>query len=265
MDNYRLAIEKLTDSPSRRPRSSESCPIEYLVAAYGTDKLNDFAKAEAAAKELIAVEPDEPGNYQALARLYEDQGRYDDAEAMFRKATEVKPNEPGGYQILAGFYNRQGEFDKTMEAFQKRAQMEPNNPEAWHTMATYYFDKASRDKRLTPAQEKTTFKAASRRRTRRSPSTRITTRRSPTRASCSRSRPTSKRTRQAEGLSEAGRFTSPAGARPAEETGIGQGGRRRGKEVIARPRRVQTAKGRFPKGSAPFYLGIWGFADLGIW
>ena len=35
-----------------------------------------------------------PANYMALAKLYEDAGRYDDAEAQFDKAKEVKPNDP---------------------------------------------------------------------------------------------------------------------------------------------------------------------------
>jgi tetratricopeptide (TPR) repeat protein len=159
VENYRLAIEKLANSPEPQAAQFRKLAYEYLVAAYGTDRLNDFSKAEGVAKELIAMEPEEPGNYQALARLYEDQGRMEDAEAMFIKATEVKPNDPVGFQLLASFYNRRGEFDKMMGSFQKRADMEPNNPEAWHTMATYYFDEVSRDKRLSPAQAKTYVQA----------------------------------------------------------------------------------------------------------
>src|SRR5205814_9698376 len=96
-----------------------------------------------------AAEPSEPTNYQALGKLYEENGRYDEAEAMFRKAIEVKPNDPLAYEVLAGYFNRQGEFDKTMEAFEKRAAMEPNNPEAWHTMGPYYSEKAMKDTKLS--------------------------------------------------------------------------------------------------------------------
>jgi tetratricopeptide (TPR) repeat protein len=149
VENYRKAIEKLKDSNEPQAAQFKKLSYEYLIAAYGSDKLNDFAQAEPVAKELIAMEPNEPGNYQALAKLYEDQGQYDEAEAMFRKSVDVKPNDPLGYQLLAGYYNRQGQFDKTMEAFQQRANMEPNNPEAWHTMGTYYFDKVQRDKSLS--------------------------------------------------------------------------------------------------------------------
>ena len=152
VENYRKAIDKLATSTEPQAAQIRKLSFEYLVAAYGSDRLNDFSKAEEVAKELIGTEPDEPANYQALGRLYEDQGRYEDAEAMFTKAAEVKPTDPVGYQLLAAYYNRQGEFDKTVAAFQKRADLEPTNPEAWHTMGTFYYDKALRDSRLTAAK-----------------------------------------------------------------------------------------------------------------
>ncbi len=151
VENYRKAIDTLASSPEPQAAQFRKLSYEYLIAAYGSDKLNDFAKAEPVAKELIALEPNEPGNYQALAKLYEDQGMYDDAEAMFKKAIEVKPDDPISYQLLAGYYNRQGQFDKTMDAFGQRANMEPNNPEAWHVMGTFYYDKVLRDKSLSRA------------------------------------------------------------------------------------------------------------------
>ncbi len=95
------------------------------------------------------MEPNEPENYEALGKLYEDSGRYDEAEAQFLKAVEVRPNDPSVYQALAGYYNRQGQFEKTMDAWYKRADHEPNNPEAWHTISTYYADELIREKRLS--------------------------------------------------------------------------------------------------------------------
>jgi tetratricopeptide (TPR) repeat protein len=148
VENYRLAIAKLANATDPQAIKFRKLSYEYLIAAYGADKLNDFAQAEPVARELISLDPNEPTNYQALAKLYEDQGQYDEAEAAYRKAIEVKPSDPLGFQLLAGYFNRQGEFDKTMEAFQQRANMEPNNPEAWHTMGSYYYDKAYRDKSL---------------------------------------------------------------------------------------------------------------------
>jgi tetratricopeptide (TPR) repeat protein len=148
VENYRLAIDKLASATDEQGRAFRKLSYEYLIAAYGADKLDDFAKAEPVAKELISLDPNEATNYQALAKLYEDQGRYEDAEAMFIKATEVKSTDPLNFQLLAGYYNRQGEFEKTMAAFQKRADLEPMNPEAWHTIGSYYYDKSYRDKSL---------------------------------------------------------------------------------------------------------------------
>ncbi len=144
-ENYRLAIDKLENSEESQAAQIRKLAFEYLIAVYGPDKLDDFDRAEPVARELIAYEPNEPGNYQLLGRLYEAQGDVEQAEAMFQEAIEARPDAPLSYQLLAHFYNRQGEFDKTMDAFQQRAQLEPNNPEAWHTMGTFYYEKVYLD------------------------------------------------------------------------------------------------------------------------
>jgi len=152
IENYKLATEKIKDTDPQGPQIRKLA-YEYLIATYN-DKLKDFEKAEPIAKHLIEIEPNEPNDYEALGKLYEDSGRYDEAEAMFLKAVDVRPNDPTVYQALAGYYNRQGQFDKTMDAWNKRADHEPNNPEAWHTIATYYTDELMRDKRLTKDKQK---------------------------------------------------------------------------------------------------------------
>src|SRR3954463_4335327 len=102
IDNYRKAADKNTDKQWKKSS------LEYLAAAYGSDKLNAPAKAEPVYQEIITLEPTEPANYLALAKLYEDAGRYDDAEAQYAKAKEVKPNDSSVLAALAGYYNRQG-------------------------------------------------------------------------------------------------------------------------------------------------------------
>jgi tetratricopeptide (TPR) repeat protein len=154
VENYQKAVDKLEGNNENRAPEIRKLSFEYLIAAYGTDKLNDLDKALPIAQKLIAVEPNEPTNYQALGKLYEDAGRYDEAEAQFKKAIEVKPNDALGYATLAGFYSRQGNFEKTMEAWDSRAKMEPNNPEAWHTIGASYQDEVFTNKKLPPAKAK---------------------------------------------------------------------------------------------------------------
>ena len=127
--------------------------LQYLVNAYGPDKLNDPSQSEPILQQMIQMDPKDPANYFVLAGIYEQNGDYEMAEATLVKAREAKPNDPTVYMQLAGFYNRQGEFEKTIEALQQRAAQEPNNPEAFYTMATYYWDKAYRDFRLQEAQK----------------------------------------------------------------------------------------------------------------
>jgi tetratricopeptide (TPR) repeat protein len=153
VEYYQKATEVIKDEDIQGPQIRK-LSYEYLIAAYGVDKLADFEKAEPIAAKLISLEPNEPTNYQSIGKLYEDQGRYEEAEEKFNKAIEVRPNDPLGYMILAGFHNRQGNFDKTMEAWENRARVEPNNPEAHHMIAFYLYDKAFKDYTLSAAEKK---------------------------------------------------------------------------------------------------------------
>lgn len=156
VENYRIAIDKLKSSPDRDTDASIAkilkLSYQYLIAAYGNDKLNDIEKALPVAQDLIATEPNEPTNYQAMGKLYEENGRYEEAEQNFTKAIEVKSDDPTAYEVLAGFYDRQGEVQKTLDALEKRAAMEPNNPEAWHTLGAKYSETALKNTRLAREQ-----------------------------------------------------------------------------------------------------------------
>ena len=148
---YRLAVDKLKDAKDEKELQVRRYAYEYLIAIYGPDKLNDFAKAEPVARELIAIDPTDPTTYRILGKLYEDQGRFDEAEKALLDSIEAKPKEATGYQMLAAYYFRRGDFEKTMGAWNKRAEVEPKNPESWHTIGSYYQLKVFNDKRLPRA------------------------------------------------------------------------------------------------------------------
>jgi predicted Zn-dependent protease len=153
VENYQAAIDHLkgTDADSEKYRRYS---YEYMIAAYGPDKLDDFAKAEPIARKLVEAAPDEPGNHTMLGTMYEGQGRYDEAEEQFKAAVAAKPTDPAVYTAIAGFYNRQGKFTQTMAALEQRTKYEPNNPEAYHYMATFYQDEVAKDYTLKPAVKK---------------------------------------------------------------------------------------------------------------
>ena len=148
ISNYEKAAEK-DPKPEMRKLA-----LQYLVAAYGPEKLNAPEKAEPIVQKMIQLEPNEPGNYFALSQIYENAGRFEDAEAALVKAREAKPDDPLVYTTIAGFYNKQGDFAKTMEALNKAAELEPKNPTGWQMVATYYWEKAYKDHRLATAEKK---------------------------------------------------------------------------------------------------------------
>jgi len=152
--NYQLAADKLGASDVPEYKKLSKLSLQYLVAAYGADKLNDPGKAEPVLQSMIRNEPGDPANYFMLARLYEDAGEFEEAERIFLSAKDAKPNDASVYTSLASFYNRQGKFSKTIDALEQRAAKESNNPEAWQTIAVYYQDEARKDTRLKEAEKK---------------------------------------------------------------------------------------------------------------
>lgn len=153
VENYNKAIQTIKDDEPSGAQIKKLA-YEYLIAAYGPDKLDDFSQAEPIGQKLIELEPNEPGNYRTMGDLYEKQGLFDKAEEYFLKSVEVRPNDPMGYSVLAGYYDRQGNFDKTMQAWEDRAKVEPNNPEAHHTIALWAWQRAFKDYTITAAQKR---------------------------------------------------------------------------------------------------------------
>jgi tetratricopeptide (TPR) repeat protein len=148
--NYKKSAEVEQDPKIKR------LALDYLVSAYGPDKLNDPGQAEPILLNMIKMDPKETSSYFGLANIYEQSGDYERAEKMLVDARDARPNDSAVYMQLAGFYNRQGEFAKTMDALNARAKQEPNNPEAHYTIATYYWEKAYRDF-TTPEADKVKF------------------------------------------------------------------------------------------------------------
>jgi predicted Zn-dependent protease len=148
IENYKLAADKETDPKMKK------LSMDYLVAAYGPDKLNDPVEAEGIVQKMIQLDPSDTTNYFVLAQIYEDAGELGQAEAMLTKAKEAQPKDPAVYQRLAGFYQRQAEFDKLIDAVSQRAVLEPNNPEAHQAIASYYWDEGYRNTRLSEAQRR---------------------------------------------------------------------------------------------------------------
>ena len=151
---YQVAADKLSASAQPAEKRLGALALAYLVVAYGPDKLNDPSKAEPIVRRMIELDPGEPANYFALAKVYEDMGAFERADQMMEQGQRAKPDDPDVYTQIAAYYNRQGQFEKTMAALNRRAALQPENAEAFYTIATTYWDKAYRDAQLKEPQKR---------------------------------------------------------------------------------------------------------------
>jgi hypothetical protein len=144
---YQLAADNIPNAEFQK------LAMQYLVAVYGPDKLNDPSRRSQMLQQMLTLEPENPDNYFVLAQLYEESGLAEDAEMIYRAAVDLNEDDPNGYLQLAGFYNRTGDFEATIQQLEARAQVEPDNPEAYYTISTFYWEKAFRDFRITQDQK----------------------------------------------------------------------------------------------------------------
>ena len=144
---YRMGADRI---PTREYRTL--C-MQYLVAAFGPDKMNDPTNRALLLQEMIQLDPGNPDNYFVLAQLFEESGLFEDAEAIYLEVRDMLAEDPTVYLQLAGFYNRAGDFDQTIDALRQRAAIEPDNPEAFYTISTFYWEKAFRDFRITQEEK----------------------------------------------------------------------------------------------------------------
>jgi tetratricopeptide (TPR) repeat protein len=152
LTNYKLAAEKLVDQ-DEETKLLRKRTLQFLAALYAKDKLDQPDEAEPVVKQLIAMEPNDPGSYFALVKIYEDAGKKEDAEEILKQAQAAAPDKTEVWSTSAQFYNRQGEFDRAMEAFSRITQIEPKNPQNFYQMAVYYEEKVRKDFTLKAPQQ----------------------------------------------------------------------------------------------------------------
>lgn len=94
-------------------------------------KKNDLAAAEAAYLKSIEIDPAQPGPYAALATIYNEQRKFDEATKMSAKATELL-GATGGTDPTALFnqgviYWNQGKAAEAKAEWEKALKLDPKN------------------------------------------------------------------------------------------------------------------------------------------
>lgn len=136
--DYDLAITKLTEMTTTIPKCAP-CNAK-LGDAYV--KKNDLDNAEKAYLAAIEFDPTLPGPYDALATIYNQEKKFDEAAKMSAKANELHGSSVTGGDATS-VYNQgiilwnQNKFDEAKAQFARAVQLDPKMADAqyWLGMA----------------------------------------------------------------------------------------------------------------------------------
>ncbi len=88
---------------------------------------------------VLDIDPLNIDAYVAVARVYNDQKRYDEAETTYQNAIRLSPNYWAGYYHYGFYFYRKGEYQKAAEQFQYVVDLTPLNNRALTNLGGLYF------------------------------------------------------------------------------------------------------------------------------
>jgi tetratricopeptide (TPR) repeat protein len=94
-----------------------------------------FKEAEAEAREVIRLKPDDANAYSSLGLALADQGRYEEAEAAYREAIRLNPKSCGEHYNLGLLLSAQNRWAEAEKEYRTNIRMDPNAwPEAHQSL-----------------------------------------------------------------------------------------------------------------------------------
>lgn len=140
---YKDIVSKIEEAVEKNP-TNKFYPF-YLGIAYAG--LNDVAKAEAAYKKAIAIDPNFVEAYINLGTVIMNNGidAYNTANKKYANRS-LKPAELAEYNTIKK--KATAEFDKALPFITKATELDPKSKMAWSSLRTYYQGKSNNAKVL---------------------------------------------------------------------------------------------------------------------
>jgi tetratricopeptide (TPR) repeat protein len=132
--DFDLAIQKFNEAATAAP----NCYDCYYNIGYAYSQKKDEKQAEGAWLKAVELKPDYAEALNALATLYNNQKRFDEAAAMSQKAAALGGGAGGG--SADAIYNQgiilwnQGKIPEAKEKFEEAIKANPNHPEAHYQL-----------------------------------------------------------------------------------------------------------------------------------
>jgi tetratricopeptide (TPR) repeat protein len=170
IEHYEKSLE-VNEGGTPNLEAARMTALGALISIYSDPPAQDFEKALHCAEELVKDNPEDVKNKYAMANLYEEFGRVDEAEATYLQVVRDHPEDSKACGALAAFYNkplwdaegsvwkdeeqgpRRARFDDAIQTMERCAELDPNDPSGFYKVATFHWDKAYRDPTLTDAQK----------------------------------------------------------------------------------------------------------------
>lgn len=118
------ALRVLTDPATRNDKDPAMLNITGTVYA----QMEDFERAEENFEKALALQPDNVGIVNNLARLYEKFVQIDKGIRAAKRLTELDSKSHEAANLLGAFYLKKGEWAKGKAQFEKAVALAPDNP-----------------------------------------------------------------------------------------------------------------------------------------
>ncbi|HEX5045341.1 MAG TPA: tetratricopeptide repeat protein [Candidatus Polarisedimenticolaceae bacterium] len=138
----------LPDIEAARTASPENARAHYL-AAFCLERTGDHEKALAAIDQTLQVQPEFAGGSLLRGRVLRAMNRTEEAEAAFKKEIETTQHDSvrnDAWGALAVLYKDAGRTDDAIAAFEKIVELQPQKGEAYTELSALYGKKGDRAK-----------------------------------------------------------------------------------------------------------------------
>jgi tetratricopeptide (TPR) repeat protein len=116
---------------------------DLLGDAYSQQK--DYSKAEAAYRQAVSGDPDDPGHRHGLAQALMSEDKYADALEQFNKLTELEPGTYENFLSAAQIYMQLGRYDEAASSLARAKQLAPGSLKILYDEALLYEDQGHFD------------------------------------------------------------------------------------------------------------------------
>jgi len=129
------AIQLLTQATG-----NGASPDLYDLLGDAYTQAKDYANAEAAYRQAVEEDPDEPSHRHGLAQTLTSEDKYTEALEQYKKLTELEPGTAENYLRMGQLYRRLGKFDQAEASLQRAKQLAPDSLEILYSQALLYED-----------------------------------------------------------------------------------------------------------------------------